>query len=162
MQRVKTAYRKKINTAKVYVSLNDVPDKVTEVIANTAVQEKTIESIESGEGISTPTLGYYREIKKPKDIREGFFNFIQIIINCGDRGDAREATLQAVDLLEDLQCGAYDRALGNIPQAELDALRTELAQIETQIEARVQAAYQKGYAAGQADKAKQIREALQM
>ena len=47
-------------------------------------------------------LYYSRPIAKPKDRREGLINFVQMIINAAERGDAREAMLLAVDLRNDL------------------------------------------------------------
>jgi len=52
-------------------------------------------------------MAYTREIKRPKNLEEGLQNFVQMIINCLEAGDHREALLKAVDLHQDLCCGAY-------------------------------------------------------
>lgn len=51
--------------------------------------------------------GYYsRPIEKPKSLKEGLVNFVQMIINAAEAGDAREAMLLAVDLRGDLESKA--------------------------------------------------------
>jgi hypothetical protein len=43
---------------------------------------------------------YSREIQKPKNRREGFANFVQLIINNIEAGDTQQALIGAVDLLD--------------------------------------------------------------
>ena len=52
-------------------------------------------------------MTYTREIKRPKNKEEGLQNFVQMIINCLEAGDHREALLKAVDLHQDLTSGIY-------------------------------------------------------
>ncbi len=50
---------------------------------------------------ASPTGTFYsREIQKPKDRREGFANFVQLIINNIEAGEPQQALLGAVDLLD--------------------------------------------------------------
>ena len=73
------------------------------------------------------TTYYTQEIKTPKNRKEGLQNWIQLIINLLEAGNSNEALLQAVDLLNDVRCGAYndlDGKAGNLMatlHAELNA-----------------------------------------
>lgn len=52
-------------------------------------------------------MGYYsREVTLPHTRREGFCNFVQLIVNQLEAGNPEEALLQAVDLLD---CISHDR-----------------------------------------------------
>lgn len=55
-------------------------------------------------------MTYSREITKPANMEEGLQNFVQMIINRIEAGDAREALLLAVDLHQDLTSGIYKEA----------------------------------------------------
>lgn len=51
--------------------------------------------------------GYYsRPLEPPRDRKQGLINFVQMIINAAEAGDAREAMLLAVDLRGDLESKA--------------------------------------------------------
>jgi len=53
-------------------------------------------------------MTYYSEdIKTPKGKQEGLANFVQMIINDLEAGDAGEALLKAVDLKNDITSGIY-------------------------------------------------------
>jgi hypothetical protein len=52
-------------------------------------------------------MTYAREMKAPQNKEEGLQNFVQMIINCLEAGDHREALLKAVDLHQDLTTGIY-------------------------------------------------------
>lgn len=56
---------------------------------------------------------YSKEITLPTTKRDGLENFLQIIINKLEAGDKNEALLATVDLLHDVQCGAYDDAMAD-------------------------------------------------
>ncbi len=59
-----------------------------------------------------PEPGYYsREIKMPATKKDGLMNFIQMVINQLEAGNPNEALYIAVDLLNDVQFGAYDQAI---------------------------------------------------
>lgn len=45
---------------------------------------------------------YSREITAPKTKKEGLLNFMQMIINAAEAGDAKQALMLAVDLQSDL------------------------------------------------------------
>ena len=49
---------------------------------------------------------YARAITAPKSKRDGLVNFVQMIINLFEDGNAREALLTAVDLRQDLMCSS--------------------------------------------------------
>lgn len=61
---------------------------------------------------------YSRAITMPKTSREGFQNFVQMIINCIESGEHNEALLKAVDLLDTISgkaspyTGVTDEAIG--------------------------------------------------
>jgi uncharacterized protein YjiS (DUF1127 family) len=47
--------------------------------------------------------GYYEApVSRPRSMRRGLMNAVQMAINQLERGDPREALLQLVDLLDDL------------------------------------------------------------
>ena len=52
---------------------------------------------------------YYSKpmINPPANAQEGLQNFVQMIVNKLERGEVREAKLQAVDLLNDISTGIY-------------------------------------------------------
>lgn len=50
-------------------------------------------------------MSYAKPVKSPANIQEGTANHIQLAINYLERGDAREALLQLVDLLDQIASG---------------------------------------------------------
>jgi len=52
-------------------------------------------------------MSYALNIEMPKNMQEGLANFIQMIINDLEAGDAREALLKAVDLRQDVYSKIY-------------------------------------------------------
>lgn len=54
---------------------------------------------------------YTRPIEMPATKRDGLLNFVQMIVNEIEAGNAREALLKAVDLHQDISSGAYDTAM---------------------------------------------------
>lgn len=70
-------------------------------------------------------MAYYtQEIKAPTTKAEGLENFVQMIINQIEAGNADAALLLAVNLHQDLTCGAYkevttpDLTEASVPMAE--------------------------------------------
>lgn len=55
-------------------------------------------------------MAYYTQPlnQNPENMREGLLNFLQMIINCLEDGDNKEALLKAVDLRQDVDSGIYD------------------------------------------------------
>ena len=86
---------------------------------------------------------YTRDIEMPKTKRDGLANFVQLIINSAEAGDAREAMLKGVDLLDDIQCGNYDDAMTDA-KAINTALNEQIARHQTEITD----AYQRGFSDG--------------
>lgn len=73
------------------------------------------------------TNGYYsKEIKTPKTAQEGLANFVQMVINQIEAGQADFALLTAVDLLNDLQSEASPYKLADKAGAKLAGLQKEL------------------------------------
>ncbi len=64
---------------------------------------------------------YSREIQKPRDRREGFANFVQLIINNIEAGEPQQALLGAVDLLDCITGNA--NPYGSVTDAEDDISR---------------------------------------
>lgn len=57
-----------------------------------------------------PATTYYsRLITEPKNRREGICNHLQMIINHLERGDSRDALLQAVDLQDAIRSSPDDK-----------------------------------------------------
>jgi hypothetical protein len=100
-------------------------------------------------------MSYSREIKMPTTRREGLANFVQIIINKIEAGDAREALLAAVDLHQDLITGIYDDAMTD-KNAQLAAIR----EMESKHAADIIAAAQKGREDGIAEEKARMSKAL--
>lgn len=69
-------------------------------------------------------MTYSRPIEMPATKRDGLANFVQMIINEIEAGNAREALLKAVDLHQDIRSGAYDTAMQDA--LGFSALATEL------------------------------------
>jgi hypothetical protein len=95
-----------------------------------------------------------RALEMPKTKRDGLANFIQMIINAQERGDHREALLQAVDLLEDVNCGLYDTAM--IDDRAQKTQERALQDMKTQHNAEITAAYERGQATGAQDEKDRI------
>lgn len=99
-----------------------------------------------------PETYYTRPIEMPTTRKEGLANFVQLIINRLEAGDAREALLTAVDLRNDLEGTVYDGAAeSNGPATIL------LSEHDAQMATVKAEAYRKGFAAGEAAKAKAVR-----
>jgi uncharacterized transporter YbjL len=86
---------------------------------------------------------YTREIAMPATKREGFANFVQIIINRLEAGETQEALLGAVDLLNDIVCGAYDNAMTDSKGITAIAQEVQKKHVQETIEAA-----KRGYALG--------------
>lgn len=109
-------------------------------------------------------MTYSAEVKKPSNKKEGLMNFVQMIINDAEAGDAREAMYKAVDLLNDLRSGIYDCAIGGdeIKKAQNDKIVTSNL-IENMKKESIKAendAYAKGFDDGMAVVRKKMSEAL--
>lgn len=61
---------------------------------------------------------YSREITAPKTQKEGLLNFMQMIINAAEAGDAKQALLHAVALQSDLasEANPYHQCLEGDPR----------------------------------------------
>jgi hypothetical protein len=55
---------------------------------------------------------YSRPLTMPQNKREGLANAVQIIINVLEAGDAHEALMQAVNLLDDVRSNSNPYELG--------------------------------------------------
>lgn len=73
---------------------------------------------------------YSRKIEMPRTKRDGLANFVQMIINQIEAGDAQEALLKAVDLHQDIACGQYDEAMVDTKAANAATRELEQKHIE--------------------------------
>ena len=89
---------------------------------------------------------YSRQIEMPKTKRDGLANFVQMIINSAEAGDAQEALLKAVDLLEDIRCGLYDDAMVDDRARRVQA--KAVADMQSAHDAALAQAHGRGYAEG--------------
>lgn len=86
---------------------------------------------------------YTKKIEMPATKRDGLANFVQIIINNIEAGDARNALLAAVDLHQDIETGMYDDAM-----VDAKAVNAAHNAAVAELNAKIQAAYEKGRADG--------------
>lgn len=100
-------------------------------------------------------MGYARAIEMPATRRDGLANFVQIVINKIEAGDTREALLAAVDLLEDINCGAYDDAM-----ADAKGYSATLKEMEGKHAADIIAAHERGRQEGIAAEKQRMAAAL--
>lgn len=98
---------------------------------------------------------YSREIKTPANKREGLANFVQIIINRLEDGEAREALMAAVDLHQDISTGVYDDAM-----TDANGIQALVAEMEAKHTADIIAAAQKGREDGIAEEKARMAKSL--
>lgn len=100
-------------------------------------------------------MSYAAEIKMPTSKREGLENFVQMVINRIEAGDAQSALLTAVDLLEDIRCGIYDDAM-----ADAKGHSHLVRELEAKHQADIIASAEAGYARGVSDEKARMSKAL--
>jgi hypothetical protein len=100
-------------------------------------------------------MAYSAPIKMPMNKRDGLQNFVQMVINRIEAGDAQSALLTAVDLLEDLRCGIYDDAM-----ADAKGHSRLVQELEAKHQADIITSAQHGYERGVADEKARMSKAL--
>lgn len=103
---------------------------------------------------------YSKPIETPITMKEGLCNFVQMIINAAEEGDSREAMLRAVDLLQDLDSGVYDGALGISKDYARSHLNTQLAKAKADAAKFAAAEYARGVKDGALQKQAEIAKSL--
>jgi len=103
---------------------------------------------------------YSKKIEMPKTMKEGLCNFVQMIINIAEAGDSREAMLKAVDLLNDLNTGVYDGAMGISKVAADSNLNVQLEKEKTKAERFAAAEYARGVIDGATQKQQELVKVL--
>ena len=99
---------------------------------------------------------YSRKIEEPKTRLDGWVNHVQMVINQMEAGDAREALLTAVDLLDRLT-GVGGKELEDI---EAGPARVSLAERDAAVSAARAEALERGIALGKAAAKKEIADIL--
>lgn len=100
---------------------------------------------------------YSRDIEMPTTKRDGLANFVQIVINKIEAGEHREALLQAVDLLEDVNSGLYDDAM-----TDAKGYSAQMREMQAKHDAEIIAAHQRGKVEGIAEEKRRMAEALKL
>lgn len=107
-------------------------------------------------------MAYSMEIKEPLTRKQGLLNFVQMIINAVERGDATNAVLLAVDLKDTLSGNANPFAAITDGLTH-DAVVKEVAEARRAFEleraAAVSEAFRKGAASARADILRQLQAA---
>ena len=107
-----------------------------------------------------PTLGYYRQLAPPKNMKDGLCNFVQMIINTAEAGNASEAMYLAVDLLDDLRNGTYDGAMGISAASAKSNLERQMEKDRAEAAETARQEYIKGVQHGMESKRREILLAL--
>ena len=106
------------------------------------------------------TQGDYRQLGPPKNLKDGLCNFVQMIINAADAGNAAEAMYLAVDLLDDLRSGTYDGAKGASAASAESNLERQMEKDRAEAAETARQEYIKGVQHGMESKRREILLAL--
>lgn len=102
---------------------------------------------------------YSRELKTPNTKREGLCNFVQMIVNKIEAGQAEEALLTAVDLLDTLSGEANPFA--SITSEKDNAMLAEIKrQHAAEVADAIVKAHAEGFAQGEAAQKRKMVELL--